>query len=301
MRSRVVRRVLRACTVLLVCLEVCQAAAEPSKGKVAIAIYTPNVLFENPSARFAYVQDVARQVSAATGVEFQGKAFSRSVDLEVAIKKGEVQFAILDAVYVAAGGAGHPVLATATTRGEIAPHWALFSSGATDLRALRGQRLWVARTSARDDDFIENALFGGDLRIKEWFGGKGETPDLASAVISVKRREKDAALLPETAGQGLKRLLEAGRVPGPAFCQIDLRQPAELVAKLRQALAAQRSGAVLDGWKPADASAYRALGARMAPHVKRPVAIEPRRAAIDELGLLVPAPMAAPRLPDLRQ
>src|SRR5437764_14076037 len=98
-----------------------QAADKP----ITIAIYAPNAPFQSGADRFSFVNRLAQQVTSAAGVPATGKAFTRAADLELAIKNKQIEFAIIDGVYLAERGVPYPVLATATSGGDIAPRWAL--------------------------------------------------------------------------------------------------------------------------------------------------------------------------------
>src|SRR5687767_8377122 len=86
------------------------ALAQDAK-QITIAIYAPNAPFESGADRFAFVTRLAQQVTSAAGVPAQGKAFARAADLEAAIKAKQVDFAIVDGVYLAERSVPYPILA----------------------------------------------------------------------------------------------------------------------------------------------------------------------------------------------
>ena len=144
----------------------------------------------------------------------EGKAFARSADLETAIAAKQVDFAVIDGVYLAESGVPYAVLATATSGGETAPKWALFSPAATTSQTLQGKKLAIATGGPRDDDFIGNALFDGELQVEEVLrGAVNKAPDIASAVAAVTLSKADAVFAPESEGKGLKKVFDAGRIP----------------------------------------------------------------------------------------
>ena len=81
--------------------------------------------------RFAFINRLAQQVTSAAGVPARERRSRASSDLEAAIKAKQVDFAVIDGVYLAERGVPYAVLATATTGGDTSPRWALFSSTAT--------------------------------------------------------------------------------------------------------------------------------------------------------------------------
>ena len=106
---------------------------------ITIAIYAPNAPFESGADRFTFINRLAQQVTSAAGVPATGKAFARASDLETAIRNKQVDFAVIDGVYLAERGVPYPVLATATSGGDTAPRWALFSGSAAQRRRAAGQ------------------------------------------------------------------------------------------------------------------------------------------------------------------
>jgi hypothetical protein len=190
-------------------------------------------------------------------------------------------------------------MAIATTGGETQPKWALFSSVGTDVKSLQGKRLSAAHAGPRDDDFIGNALFDGELQVKKFFSAKSEAPDLAAAVAAVTLKKADAVFAPESEGKGLKNVFEAGRIPNPAFCDVGSGLDSATISKIKQAVLSHGVQAALDGWKASDASPYRALASRMSGRTKRPVMAEPSVVKLEDLDVLV-APQLDPTQPDLR-
>ena len=102
----------------------------------------------------------------------------------------------------------YPVLATATVGGETAPKWALFSGDGHARQELQGKKLSMAATGARDDDFIVNALFDGELQVGKFFAARTSAPDIASAVAAVSLKKADAVFAPESQGKGLKKMFD---------------------------------------------------------------------------------------------
>jgi hypothetical protein len=272
-------------------------AAQP----LTIAIYAPNAPFSSGTERFAFITRLAEQVTSAAGVPAVGKAFARATDLEAAIKSKQVDFAVIDGVYLAERGVPYTVLATATTGGETAPRWALFSGSAARVEELQGKRLSMASSGPRDSEFASNALFDGEVQIGRFFGGQSRAPDIVSAVQSVSLHKADAVFAPESQGKGLKKLFDVrDRIPNPAFCEVSGGHGSELVNKVKSAVLSHgAAGPGLDGWKASGSDAYRSLAARMSSRVRRPVMVEPEIVRIEEPDVLVP-PALEPGLPDLR-
>ncbi|MDB4968949.1 MAG: hypothetical protein JWN44_4638 [Myxococcales bacterium] len=290
-------RALLACLGLLALASDARAADKP----LTIAIYAPNAPFDSGTERFAFINRLAQQVTSAAGVPAVGKAFARFSDLEAAIKSKQVDFAVIDGVYLAQKGVPYQVLATATTGGETSPKWALFSSTASRVDELQGKRLSIANAGPRDAEFASNALFDGEVQIAKFFASKAGAPDLAAAIAAVNLKKADAVFAPEAQGKGLKKLFEVrDRVPNPAFCEVGSGLASDLVAKVKAAVLAHgAAGPGLDGWKASSAEPYRALAGRMGSRVRRPVMVEPEVVRIEDQDVLVP-PAMEPGLPELK-
>jgi hypothetical protein len=288
---------LLACLGLLALASDARAADKP----LTIAIYAPNAPFDSGADRFAFVNRLAQQVTSAAGVPANGKAFARAADLETAIRNKQVDFAVIDGVYLAERGVPWSVLATATSSGDIAPKWALFSGTVTRVDELQGKKLSMANTGGRDADFASNALFDGEVQIGKFFSVKAGAPDIASAVAAVSLKKADAVFAPESQGKGLKKLFDVrDRVPNAAFCEIGAGLAPDLVSKVKAAVLGHgAAGPGLDGWKPSSGEPYRSLAARMGSRVRRPVMVEPEVVRIEDQDVLVPPPLEA-GLPDLK-
>ncbi len=276
------------------------APSSATEKKLTVAIFAPNAPFASGTDRFNFIQRLAQQISSVAGVPAEGKAFARAGDLEAAIRRKQIDFAVIDGVFLAAKGAPYPVLAIATTSGETQPRWSLYSQWATDVKSLEGKKLAIPNSGGRDDEFIGNALFDGELQVRKFFGSKTTAPDVASAVTAVKLHKADAVFAPESEGKGLKAVFDAGRVPNAAFCDTNpSAHSSEIVSKVKNAVLSHSVSAAIDGWKPGEAGIYRALAGRMAPRSKRPIMAEPDTVSLGDVDYVVP-PQLQPTQPDLK-
>ncbi len=272
------------------------AAAQPAK-KLLIAIYAPNAPFASGTDQFTFIQRLAAQITSAAGAPAEGKSFARASDFDAAIKAKQVDFAVIDGVYLAQRGVPYSVLAAGTTGGDTAPKWGLFTT-APSIADLQGKKLSIASTGPRDEDFIGNALFDGELAVKKFFApGLNRAPNVASAVEAVKLNKADAVFAPDSESKGMKSVFDAGRIPNAAFCEVGSHDAA-LVGKVKAAVLSHGVQAAIDGWKASDAGPYKALAGRMGARTKRPVMAEPEVVKID-VDMLVP-PVIEPQLPDLK-
>jgi hypothetical protein len=275
------------------------AGTAAAQKKYVIAIYAPNAPFASGSDRFNFIDRLAKQITSVAGVQAEGKAFARAGDLEAAIKAKQVDFAVVDGVYLAQRGVPYQVLAIATTGGETQPKWALFASAAGDTKSLQGKKLALARSGPRDDDFVGNGLFNGELQVKKFFGGRIDPPDLASAIEAVKLHRADAVLAPISEGKGLSKVTEVDRVPNAAFCEVAGSTPSNVISQVKDAVIKHGAAAAIDGWKPGDSSPYRALAGQLGNRSKRAIMAEPEIVKMEDLDILIP-PTLEPSLPDLK-
>lgn len=294
------KRLLAATALIAAATTVLATHARAADKPLTIAIYAPNAPFQSGADRFTFVNRLAQQVSSVAGVQATGKAFARASDLEQAIKNKQVDFAVLDGVYLAERGVPYAVLATATSEGDTAPRWALFSKTATKVDELQGKKLSIATSGSRDSEFASNALFDGELQVGKFFAGQSKAPDIASAVAAVSLQKADAVFAPESMGKGLKKVFDVrDRVPNAAFCEVASGMSPDLVSKVKSAVLSHGAVGALDGWRASSSEPYRALQGRMGARVRRPVMVEPEVVRIEEQDVLVPPPME-PAMPEMK-
>ncbi|MBI5480911.1 MAG: PhnD/SsuA/transferrin family substrate-binding protein [Deltaproteobacteria bacterium] len=250
------------------------ARAQQPAGPIVIAIYAPNAPFEGADARYSYVQRLAAHIGSVAGVPTKGQAFARAGDFEGAVKKGTVDFAIVDSVYLAART--FKVIATGTTGGSTAKHWALFvGAGIPNFTALQGKRLAYASSGPRDLAFIEHAMLDSEINVGKFFGAKQGTPDVASAVAAVALGKADCVVAPVDRGKGLRKIFDAGSVPNPGFVQVKTGLPEALVASVSKAVLGFGAGGALDGWRGGGGDAFRGLAGRMGARTRKAAMSEP--------------------------
>lgn len=284
--------------VLVASLMLLSATAFAQGKPLRIALYAPNAPFASGIDRANFIARLAQQISSVAGVPAKGDAFARAADLEKAIQSKQVDFAVLDGVYLAQKGVPYNCMATATVGGETSPKWALFATVGKPAE-LQGKKLSMAATGGRDDDFIGNGLFDGELSTKKFFAQVTKAPDLTSALSAVSLGKAEGAFAPESMGHGMKSIFEAGRIPNAAFCEVSSGTPSNVVNQVKQAVLSHGAQAALDGWKAADMGAYRALAARMSAKSKRPFMAEPNTVRSEDLDVLGPAAVE-PQMPDLK-
>ena len=287
---------------LLVAAAGAMSDARAADKPITIAIFAPNAPFQSGGDRFTFINRLAQQVTSAAGVPATAKAFARASDLEAAIRNKQVEFAVLDGVYLAERGVPYTVLATATSGGDVAPRWALFASSAAHVDELQGKKLSVSSTGGRDADFLSNALFDGEVQVQRFFAAQeAKAPEMSAAVAAVSLHKADAVFAPESMGKGLHKVFDVReRVPNAAFCEVASGLAPDLVNKVKTAVLSHGAvGPGFDGWRASSAEPYRALAGRMGARTRRPVMVEPEVVRIEDQDVLVP-PALEPGLPELK-
>lgn len=252
-------------------------ALAAERDPLTLAFFAPTAPLASGEARFAYVERLARQLQGA-GIPAQARAFARAADLESAIRRGQVDLGIIDAVYLAERGASFPLLASATVGGEATVRWGLYTSlpapAAGQPRGVMGlaqTRVAYATVGGRDLDFLDNVLFDGELRVSQHFTMRPPTPDVAAAVSDVVLRRADCVFAPEAAvaGKGLRRAFDAGRVPTPALAVLRPGLPKDLLSQVQKVLLATVTMGTLDGFRAVSPELYRNLRAQIRARPQR--------------------------------
>jgi hypothetical protein len=285
------------------------AEADEAKTELVLAFYAPTAPLTSADARFSFVDKVARYLQSV-GVNARPKVFARTTDLEAAIKRGQVDLAILDAFYAADRGANYQVLAVATAAGELYQNWGLYThlQGGSILD-LSGKRLaWVSPSGTKEATYINNVLLYGELKVAQFFQLSSAAPDVGAAVSDVVLRRADCVFAPEQAVQGksLRRVYdagEAGRIPNPALVLVQNRLPADTVADIKRSIVNFNATGVLDGWRAGAGigEAYRQLRQRLRGHPERNLVFaEPQRVNTQISGSMIVTTDTSPLLPPLR-
>lgn len=250
------------------------ARAQQPAASITVAIYAPNAPFEGADARYSYVQRLAAHIGSVAGVPAKGQAFARAGDFEAAVKKGNVDFAIVDSVYLASRT--FKVIATATTGGATSQRWALFvGAGIPNFLGLQGKRLVYASAGPRDLAFIEHAMLDSEVNVNKFFSSRQGTPDVASAVAAVTLGKADAVVAPAGRGKGLRKIFDAGAVPNPGFVQVKTGLPDALVGSVSKAVLGFGAGGALDGWRGGGGDAFRGLAGQMGARTRKAAMSEP--------------------------
>lgn len=261
-------------------------AARPARADdLTVGVFVPSAPFASTSARQDYATRLATHLAAATGDAGVGRVYARAADLAAALKKGELDVAVVDAAYLATRGAGVQVIATATRGGDVAAAWQLVSIGGEDgVLALEGKRVQVAAIGGGEADFVHHALFGGELA-RSFFAGIDTSPDVASVLAALKLGKASVAIVPGGVElpSGARRVAALPEVSWPVLVAASGLDAAR-TAKVTEAAGAFAGGDVLTGFRAGGADAVRALGRRFGKVERRgPMAIPRIDVAVDAL------------------
>jgi TRAP-type uncharacterized transport system substrate-binding protein len=134
------------------------AHAQPAPDRITIGVFAPTVEFGAAQARLAYVQGLAKAIEQNTGIKTDAQSYANAA----ALKRDDVDFAIIDGVCFAANMNGR-LLATATIGGGTTRPWALFSSAGDTMAALKGKKLSFIAAGCDDAAFIDNAMLESEV------------------------------------------------------------------------------------------------------------------------------------------
>jgi hypothetical protein len=244
----------------------------------------------------SFVNAVAEHLaSAAGGTKVTGKVYGSAAAFTAAVKKGEIQFAIVDAPYAAANGLPYNILGAATRTGAPSAGWQLIAkSSIGTIRDLRGAKLGIPPVGAKAQAFVTNALLGGEVDAA-YFGAMTEAADARSAVTMITVGKVDAAVVPAgiDAPSGTKRITTLSTVGWPMFVSLPSAD-AKLVTAFGERIKSFSGAGGFSGFTDASAGNYRGLMASFSKTGKRgPMALPPP-ARLTVKDLLVGRTFAVP-------
>jgi hypothetical protein len=251
---------------------------------ITVGLFAPTAPFPSTSARVELASRLADAIGKAIGAKASGKVFARAGDFASAVKKGDVQVALVDSAYLAGAGGGYTVIAAATRGGDTSHRWQLVARGAETIAELKGKRVLVPAIGGREGEFVLQVLLGGEVE-RTYFGKIEPAPDTASALAALGLGKADAAVVPagvELPGS-VVTVLALPPVPGPVLVAYGSVTAAQRAA-IAGAVASFRGDATVAGLTPAGAEAVQAVARRFAPVVKRgPLAVPAVRLLVGDL------------------
>jgi hypothetical protein len=271
-------------TVAVVVVLATLVAAPVRAETLTVGVFAPAAPFEGAAARLELATKLAGVLGKAVGADGVGRVYGRAGDFAAAVKKGEVQVAVVDATYLAAAGGG-TVIAASVRGGDGSRAWQIVArGGAKGVLALQGKKLLVPSVGGREADFVLNALFGGELG-KGFFASIASSPDTASTLAALGLGKADAAVVPAEADlpTGVSRVASLPAIPGPVLVVYGTTT-ADRRSALASAAAGWKGDAAIGGFKLADGDAVRALARRYTSQPRRgPMAVPSVRIVVGEL------------------
>jgi hypothetical protein len=249
-----------------------------AQSTITVGMFAPTAPFDSTGDRVTFVNALADHLEAsAGGAKVSGKVFSSASAFASAAKKGEIQFAVVDAPYAAAIGLPYHILGAAIRGGSSTSSWTLVAgAGITKLADLAGKKVVVPAIGAKEQAFVTNALFDGEVEAS-FFDKIVEAPDAHSALTMVSVGKADAALVPAGGDvpSGMSVVMSVGNVGWPMF--VALPGASEADTKTFGAAAKSFSGSGgFSGFAGADAGHYRALAGSFGHAAKKgPMAVAP--------------------------
>ena len=250
---------------------------------MTVGLYAPSAPFPSTAARLELANKLGAAISKALGGAANGKVFTRAGDFQSAVKKGDVQVALVDASYLANAGGGYSVLAAAVRGGDTQHRWQLVARNDEKFADLKGKRVLVPASGGRESDFVLNVLLGGEVA-RDYFGKIETAPDTASTLAALGLGKADAAVVP--AGVELPSsvvtVLALPAVSGPVLVAYGLT-PAQRTA-IAGAIGSFDGDATVAGFQPAGAEVVTAVARRFTVPVKRgPLAVPSVRLLVGDL------------------
>jgi hypothetical protein len=251
------------------------AAASSARAEtITVGLFAPSAPFEGTPARVEFATRLAERLGDALGVRGVGRVYGHARDFAAAVRRGDVQLAVVDPTYLADVDDGHTVVAVGVRAGRTDAPWQLVSrTGARRVLELRGRSVLVPGAAGREDAFARQAMFGGELP-PGFFSRIDAAPDVLSAVTAVGLGKADAAIIPTgialPAGVTATAVLPSVSWPVLVAYGLSKRQ------RIRAASAAASfpGGTAIAGFRIEDGDGVRRLGRRLAARAKRgPMAI----------------------------
>lgn len=276
----------------LACAAVMLASAAAHADDVTVGMYAPGAPFPGTAERVEFVTRLATSID--TDDDGVGKVYARAADFAAAVRKGELELAVVDAAHVAALGVPYAVLATATRAGADEVAWQVVSRGGERrLLDLKGSKALTVPAGGRERDFVFNALLGGELPAS-FLGALDVSPDTASALAALAVGRADVAILPGGVElpAGITRVAALPEVRQPVLVAFAATSAA-LRARAVKVATTFAGGDVLGGFVAGGADEVKALARRFARVERRgPMARPLPRLALGELltgrGLAIP-------------
>jgi hypothetical protein len=264
---------------IIVLLAAATAHAEP----VTLGLFAPTAPFPSTSARVELASRLGDALGKGASTTGTGKVYARAGDFAQAVRKGDINVALVDAAYLAHAGGNFTVIAAAVRGGDTNHGWHLVARGGK-VADLKGKRLLVPGIGGREPDFVYNVLFGGEIA-RDFFAKLDVAPDTSSALAALGLGKAEAAIVPAGVElpSGMTSVLVLPAVSGPVLVVYG-SVSADRRAALAAAAASFHGDATVGGFRVGDAEAVKAIARRFTVAAKRgPLAVPAVRLLVGEL------------------
>jgi hypothetical protein len=273
--------------VALCCILLALCAPARADEPLRLGLFAPGVPFAGPAERVEFATRLAEHLAAQLGRGVGiGRSFARAADFAAAVRRGELDVAVVEGASVAAAGVPYPVLAAVVRDGRTSTPWEVVArDDVPDLLALRGRRLAVPTVGAREEAFLYHVLLSSELA-KGTFGAVLQMPDALSAVIAVSLGRADAAFVPAglVLPPGVRAIATGPRLMWPALVALPALRGVALERAVQAALSFHDEGGVIARFARSSDEPYRALGRAFRGTLRRGVmAVTPPRLPVDTL------------------
>ena len=255
------------------------AHAEP----VTLGLFAPTSPFPSTAARVELASKLGDGLGKATGSAGTGKVYARAADFASAVRKGDINVALVDAAYLANAGGSYTVIAAAVRGGDTVQGWQIVARGGK-IADLKGKRVLVPGIGGREPEFVINVLFGGEIA-RDYFGKIDTAPDTTSALAALGLGKADAAIVPTGVElpSGMTTVLTLPALSGPVLVAYGAVSP-DRRAALAAAATSFHGDATVGGFRASDADAVKAINRRFTVAVKRgPLAVPSVRLLVGDL------------------
>jgi hypothetical protein len=266
-----------------------QGKPRPAARQLRVVLYAPWAGPADSRARYDLVRQAAERVQAVTGRAAVGQVVTKHADLVAAIRRGDADFAIVDAAVAVRAPDIRRRILSSWSRGR---HWQLV--GKPGGKGLRGATLAVPAADAPSNAwFLEHVVFRGQLAPRSYFGKLIGVPATADAVAAVEVGQADLALVPGPPPAGMTSVIDVGEWPELALVAGSNRD-ADRRGQVQRAIEETVSATSGGTWSRKLAALERTL-APARPIVARPKSHAP---SLSELLGPVALPTAEPALMD---
>ena len=258
-------------------LAVGSAAADPLR----VGLFAPSTQFDGTGARLEFATKLAKHIGGDDAV---GRVYGKASDFASALRKGDIDLAVVDATYLAASGGSYAVLAVAVRGGDTRGGWDLVARGTVDsVLALKGKTVLVPSVGGREAAFVGEAMLGGELPAD--FFKVEASPDVLSAIAALGLGKSEAAVVPSglTLPAGTNRVVSLPAVSWPILIASP-KASADVQARAAERAPSFGGSGAISGFRSGTADAYKSLLRRFGrPQRRGPMVLPNLRIAVGDL------------------